>query len=79
MDTKEDGVKCMRGGDGKFCFRESERGGVWGDHVEKIMSDKNDWDLCVEADTVEGPVGIVCRGEVVQVLNGLKTKQALQP
>ena len=43
------------------------------------MSDKNDWDLYVEADTVEGPLGIVCRGEVVQVLNGLKTKQALQP
>ena len=37
------------------------------------MNDENDWDHNVKGDGVEGPVVCVCRDDVVQVLNDMKT------
>ena len=38
----------MRGGDGKLCHSEKERGKVWNEGMERIMNDKNDCDSNVE-------------------------------
>ena len=61
----------MRVSDGKVCFSEKERGGVWRDYMERIMNEENDRN--VEGDAVEGPVDWVSREEVVQVLDEMKT------
>ena len=55
----------MRGGDGKLCFSEKERGKVWKDYMERIMNEENDLDCNVEGDAVEGPVVCVGREEVL--------------
>ena len=70
IDSKEvNGGMCMRGSDGKLCFREKERGNVWKDYMERIMNEENDWDRNVEGDAVEGPVVCVSREEMLQALN----------
>ena len=52
-DSKEvEGGRCMRGGDGKLCFSEKDRGIVWKDSMERIMNEKNDWDHNVEGDAL---------------------------
>ena len=60
------GGRCMRGSDGKLCFREKERGKVLKDYMERIMNEENDWDRNVEGNAEEGPVVCVGREEVVQ-------------
>ena len=69
----------MRGSDGKLCFGVKERCNVWKDYMERIMIEENDWDRNVEGDAVEGPVGCVCREEVLQALNEMKTGKATVP
>ena len=34
--------RCMRGGDGKLCFCEKERGKICLDYMDRIMSEEND-------------------------------------
>ena len=76
-DCKDtEGGMCMRGSDGKLCFSGKERGMVWKDYIERIMNEENDWDYNVEGDAVEGPVVCVCREEVLQALNEMKTLKA---
>ena len=48
----------MRGSDGKLCFSENVRGGVWKDFLEGIMKEENDLDHDVEGNAVD----CVCRG-----------------
>ena len=66
----------MRGSDGKLCFSEKERGKVWKDNMERIMSEENDWYRNVERDAVEGPVVCVSRKEVLRALKEIKTGKA---
>ena len=61
------------GSDGKLCFSEKDGGKVLKDYVERIMNEGNDWDRNVERDAVEGPADCVCREEVLQILNEMKT------
>ena len=69
-DSKElEAGGCMRGSDGKLCFSEEERGKDWKDYMERIMSEKNDWDHNVERDAVEGQIVCVSREKVLQALN----------
>ena len=76
-DSKQvQGGRCVRGSDGKQCFSENERSKVWKDYMERIMNEEDDWDCNVEGDAVEGPVVCVCRGEVLQALNEMKTGRA---
>ena len=63
----------MRGCDRKLCFSEKERGQVWKEYMESVMNDENDCDHNVEGDAVEGPTICVCREEVLQALNKVKT------
>ena len=56
-----------------------EGGKVWKIYVERIMNDENDCDHSVEGDAVEGPVVCVCREEVLQALNEMKTGKAPGP
>ena len=58
---------------------EKERGKVWKDYMERIMSEENDWDHDVVGDAVEGPVVCVSRGEVLQALNEWKIGKAPGP
>ena len=46
----------------------------WKDYMKRIMIDGNDCDHNVEGDVVEGPVVCVCREEVIQAINEMKTK-----
>ena len=48
---------------------EKERGKVWNDYMERIMSEENDWDHDVEGRAVEGTVVCVIREDVLQALN----------
>ena len=41
--------------------------------MKGIMKEENYWDNNVERDTVEGLAVCVCRGELLQVLNKMKT------
>ena len=41
--------------------------------MQRIMNEDNDWDLNVEGDAVEDPADCVCRDEVTQVFNEMKT------
>ena len=66
----------MKGSDRKYCFSEKERGNVWKDCMERIINEENDWDHNVEVDVVEGPVVCICREEVLQALNEMKTGKA---
>ena len=66
---KVEGVRCMRGSDGKLCFSEKESGKVWMGYMERIMNEENDWDHNMEGDAVEGPVVCVGREDVLQALN----------
>ena len=47
--------------------------------MERIMNEENHWDHYMEGDTVESPVVCVCRKEVLQALNELKTGKAPGP
>ena len=62
--------------DEKLRFSEKERGKVWKDYMESIMNEENDWDHNVEGGAVEGPVVCVCRDDMAQVLNEIKTVKA---
>ena len=42
------------------------------------MNEENDWDHNVEGDEVEGPIDWLCRDEVVQVWNEMKTGETLK-
>ena len=57
------------------CFSE-ERGKVWKDCMEGIMSDEDGWDLGVEGDAVKDTVDCVRRDDVVKAL---KTGKASEP
>ena len=48
---------------------EKERGLVWHDYMERIMSEENDLDHNVEGVAVEGQVVCVSREEVLQALH----------
>ena len=63
----------MRGSDEKLCFSEKEEGIVWKVYMERLMNKVNDWDHNVEGDAVEGSEVCVCREEVLQALNEMKT------
>ena len=41
--------------------------------MERIMNEENDWDQNVEGDVLEGQVVCVCREEVHQASNEMKT------
>ena len=43
--------------------------------MEGIMNEENDCDCNVKRDAVEGPIVCVCREEVLQALNDMKTRQ----
>ena len=45
-----EGVRCMRGSNGRLSFSEKDRGKVWKEHMERIMNEENDWDQNVEAE-----------------------------
>ena len=47
--------------------------------MERIMKEENDWDHNVEGDTIECPVVSASRDEVLQALNGVKTRKVLGP
>ena len=47
--------------------------------MDRIMNEENDWDCNVEVDAVEGPVVCVCREEVLEIINEIKTGKALRP
>ena len=47
--------------------------------MERIMNDENDCDHSVEGDAVEGTVVCVCREEMLQTLNEMKTGKAPGP
>ena len=47
--------------------------------MEIIMNEENNWGHSVKGDAVEGLVGCVCRYEVFQVLNEMKSGTALGP
>ena len=69
-DSKEvDGGRRMKGGEGKLCFSEKERGKLWKDYMERMMNEVSDWDNDVEGDTVKVPVVFVGREEVLWALN----------
>ena len=69
-DSKDvEGGRCMRGSDGKLCFREKERGNVWKGYMEGIMNEENLLDHNVEGDAVEGSVVCVNREDVLLALN----------
>ena len=53
----------MRGSDGKLCFSEKERGKVWKDYMESIMSEENDRDE--NAGDAVGQVDCVSREKVL--------------
>ena len=73
-DSKEvKGGRCIRGSDGKLCFSEND---VWKDYIECVVNEKNDWDLNVEGNAVEGPVVCVSREEELQALNEMKAGKA---
>ena len=74
-----EGGRCMRGSNEKLCFSENERGKLWKDYMERIINEENDWDHNVEGGAVEGPVVCVCREEVLQALNEMKTGKAPGP
>ena len=63
----------MRGSDENMCFSEKNRSKVWKDYMENTMNEENDRGQYVEGDAVEGPVACVCREEVIQTLNEMKT------
>ena len=42
--------------------------------MERIMNEENYWNHNVEWDAVIGPVECVCRDEVVQALNEMKSE-----
>ena len=62
-----------------MCFSEKGRVEVWKDYVERIMNKENDRDHNVEGDAVECPLDCVCRDEVVQVINRMKSVKAPGP
>ena len=59
--------------DEKLCFSVKKRGEVWKDYPEGIMNRENDLVHNVEGNALEGPVDCVCRDELVQALNEMKT------
>ena len=79
-DSKEvEGGRCMRGSDGLLCFSEKERGIVWNDYMEGVLTEESDWDHNVEGDAVEGPVVCVNSEKMLQALNEVKTGKAPGP
>ena len=46
----------MRGKDRMLCFSEKDRKRIWKNHMEEIMTKKNDWDHVTEASTVRDPL-----------------------
>ena len=73
-----EGVRCMRGGDGKLYFS-VDSFYVWKDYVERITNEENDLDCIVEGDAVESPVVFVSRLELFQALGEVKTGKATGP
>ena len=59
--------------DRKLCFSEKERGKVRKDYMERITNEENVLDHIDEGDAVEGSAVCVCREEVLQALNKIKT------
>ena len=45
--------------------------------MESIINEENDFDHNMEGDAEEGPLVCVCREEVLQVLNEIKTGKTL--
>ena len=39
-----EGGRCMRGSDSSLSFSEKERGKVWKEHMERTMTEENEWD-----------------------------------
>ena len=74
-----EGGRCLRGGDGQLGFIEEDRAKIWKEHMEKIISEENEWDLMVETDLVEGPVEKVARNEIVEAIQSMKSGKATGP
>ena len=54
-DSKEvERGRCMRGSDGKLCFREKERDKFWMDYMERTIKEEKECHHNVEGDAVEG-------------------------
>ena len=47
------------------CFNDKERGKIWKDYMESIISVENDCNLNVVGNAVKGPGVFICREEVL--------------
>ena len=74
-----EGGRCLRGRDGQLSFIEEDRAKIWKEHMEKIMSEEDEWDYMVETDLVEGPVEKVARNEIVEAIQSMKSRKATRP
>ena len=60
-------------------FSEKDRRNVWKEHMERIISEENEWDQNVKAELVEGPVERVSQEEVVKAIREMKVGKAAGP
>ena len=66
-DRKDfEGGRCMRGSNGRPNFSEKDKGKVWKEQMERIVTEENEWDQNVKAKLVEGQVEEVSWEEVVK-------------
>ena len=69
----------MKDKDGRIEVKEKDRGKLWKEHMEKILSVENEWDQMAEADMDEGPVKGVSYDEVMKAMNEMKLGKAVGP
>ena len=58
-------------------FIEEDREKIWKEHMEKIMSEENEWDHMVEIDVIEVLVEKVVRNEIVKAIQKVESKRQL--
>ena len=74
-----EGGRSMKGSDGRLNFSKKDRGKVWKEHMERIITEENEWDQNEKAELVEGPVIRVSQEEVLKAIREMKVAKAAGP
>ena len=73
------GGKCLRDDEGKLVTGEENLKKQWKKYMEKLLNEENEWDGCVEADSIEGPIQAITYEEVEKAMRKMKLGKAAGP
>ena len=73
------GGKCLRDDEGKLVTGEESLKKLWKKYMEKLLNEENEWDGCVEGDSIEGPIQAISYEEVEKAVRKMRLGKAAGP